>query len=195
MTGLEKIIEEIRTEASENADKVISKAKEEADVVISDAQEKGRKKADLILENAKKKSQDILSRGDSSANLEKQKAMLVAKQQVINEMLENTLSYMENLEDKEYFSLILKLIEKNSQSQKGEIAFSKKDISRLPDSFMEKVNSVSKGELKLSDNTANIKSGFVLIYGGIEENCSFDAMFRSKHEELTDEISALLFTE
>lgn len=195
MTGLEKIIEEIRTEAAQNADKVISKAKNEADVVISDAEEKGKKQADIVLENAKKKSEDILSRGDSSANLEKQKAMLTAKQQVINEMLENTLSYMENLEDKEYFSLILKLIENNSQPQKGEIAFSKKDISRLPDGFMTKVNSVSKGELELSDSTANIKSGFVLIYGGIEENCSFDAMFRSKHEELTDEISALLFSE
>ncbi|MCH5300573.1 MAG: hypothetical protein J1E56_04565 [Ruminococcus sp.] len=195
MTGLEKIIEEIRTEAALNAEKVISKAKNEADVVISDAQEKGKKQADLVLENAKKKSQDILSRGDSSANLEKQKAMLSAKQQVINEMLDNTLSYMENLEDKEYFSLILKLIENNSQPQKGEIAFSKKDISRLPADFIEKVNSVSKGKLSLSENTANIKSGFVLIYGGIEENCSFDSMFRSKHEELTDEISALLFSE
>lgn len=195
MTGLEKIIEEIRTEAAMNAEKVISKAKSEADVVISDAQEKGKKQADIVLENAKKKSEDILSRGDSSANLEKQKSMLSAKQQVINEMLDNTLSYMENLEDKEYFSLILKLIENNSQPQKGKIAFSKKDISRLPDGFMKKVNSVSKGELELSDSTANIKSGFVLIYGGIEENCSFDAMFRSKHEELTDEISALLFSE
>lgn len=195
MTGLEKIIEEIKSEAAENAEKVISKAKEEADAVISDAQQKGQKQADLILENAKKKSQDILSRGDSSANLEKQKAMLVAKQQVINEMLDNILSYMESLKDKEYFSLILKLIQNNSQSQKGEIAFSEKDLSRLPDGFMEKVNSVSKGELKLSENAVNIKSGFVLIYGGIEENCSFEAMFRSKHEELTDEISALLFSE
>ncbi len=195
MTGLEKIIEEIRTEATLNAEKIISKAKNEADAVISDAHEKGKKQADIILENAKKKSQDILSRGESSASLEKQKAMLSAKQQVINEMLKSTLNYMENLSDEEYFSLILKLIKNNSQPQKGEIAFSKTDISRLPEGFMKEVNNVSKGELVLSENTANIKSGFVLIYGGIEENCSFDAMFRSKHEELTDEISALLFSE
>lgn len=194
MTGLEKIIEEIRTEAAQNADEVISKAKKEAEVVLSDAKEKGNKQADLIIENAKKKSEDILLRGESSANLEKQKAMLSAKQKVINEMLENTLSYMENLEDDEYFSLILKLIKNNSQPQKGEIVFSQKDVSRLPKGFMEKVNNVSKGELVLSKNTAGIKSGFVLIYGGIEENCSFDAIFRSKHEELTDEISALLFS-
>lgn len=195
MTGLDKIIEEIKTEASENADAVISQARSEAELIISAAEEEGKKKAAKILENAEKKSVDIIDRGESSANLEKQKSMLVAKQKVIGDMLEKTLAYLENLPDDEYFSLILKLAEKNSQPAEGKIAFSKKDLNRLPADFIEKINSCAKGKLSLSETPAKINSGFILIYGGVEENCSFDSMFHSKQEELTDEISALLFSD
>lgn len=195
MTGLDKIIEEIRAESAENTDKIIAQANEKAQEIISEAEQKGQEQSEQIIKNAEKKAEDIINRGESSANLEQNRALLVAKQQVINEMLSKTLSYMESLDDEQYFSLILKLAEKNSQEEKGEIAFSKKDLDRLPKNFIEKINAVSKGELTISKAPVKINSGFILIYGGIEENCSFEAMFRSKHEELTDEISALLFSD
>ena len=121
------------------------------------------------------------------------KARLVAKQQVISTVLANSLKQMENSDDKTYFQIVLKLVEKNSQNTNGKIAFNENDLRRLPDNFINEVNKVSKGKLELSDTPVKIKSGFILIYNGIEENCSFDAIFRSKHEELTDKISALLF--
>ena len=193
MTGLDKILEEIKAEAQANADATLLEAQEKANKILSDAEIEANKKADEISKNSDKKVEDILNRGNSSANLEKQKAKLVAKQQVINTMLSKALSKMENADNKTYFQIILKLIEKNSQNSKGKIAFNKDDLSRLPDKFISEINKVSKDKLELSDTPANIKSGFILIYGGIEENCSFDAIFRSKHEELTDKISALLF--
>lgn len=194
MTGLDKIIEEIKSEASANADVILKSADNDAAKIIADAKKEANEKSDEILKNAEKKKEDILSRGESSANLEKQKSLLVAKQTVINNMLSASLEKMENAEDKQYFSYIIKLIEKNSQNTDGFIAFNSKDLNRLPENFVSEINAVSKGKLVISNTPVNIKSGFILIYGGIEENCSFDAIFRSKHEELTDEISALLFS-
>ena len=35
--------------------------------------------------------------------------------------------------------------------------------------------------------------GFLLVYGGIEENCTISAVFASKREELSDQVNRLLF--
>ena len=44
-----------------------------------------------------------------------------------------------------------------------------------------------------SGETRNIDGGFILIYGGIEENCSIDAMFAEKRDELLDQVRKILF--
>ena len=50
------------------------------------------------------------------------------------------------------------------------------------------------GKLIVSKEERNIQGGFVLIYGGIEENCTFKAMFDSRRGELSDKVHALLFS-
>ena len=35
--------------------------------------------------------------------------------------------------------------------------------------------------------------GFVLLYGGIEENCTVRALFDARREALQDQVHALLF--
>lgn len=193
MTGLEKILEEIKSESDKKTEEILSSARAKAKLTEQAAQEEGKKLSADILSKARKQHEEILARGKSSAELEKNRIMLEAKQQVLSEMLQNALSGMKQLPDEAYFSLLLQLIKKHSMPQMGEIRFSAKDISRLPKHFEKKINAVSKGTLLLSDTAADIDGGFILIYGGIEENCSFEAMFRGKHEELSDEISRLLF--
>jgi V/A-type H+-transporting ATPase subunit E len=47
--------------------------------------------------------------------------------------------------------------------------------------------------LIISENTVTIDGGFILKYGDVEENCSFDALFSSAKEELSDRVNAILF--
>ena len=47
--------------------------------------------------------------------------------------------------------------------------------------------------LKVSKETAAIFGGFLLVYGDIEENCSFDALFSAVRENLQDKVNSLLF--
>lgn len=65
----------------------------------------------------------------------------------------------------------------------------------MPKSFEASVqNGLPKGaKLVLSDQTAAIDGGFLLVYGGIEENCSFEALFESDKERLQDAAQELLF--
>ena len=108
-------------------------------------------------------------------------------------MLNNALENMKTLPDDEYFSLIEKMIIKNHSGSTGEIRLGTKDLGRLPDGFEEKIKDISNGTLTLSNVPAPIDSGFILVYDGIDMNCSFDAIFRSEWETLSDKASKLLF--
>ncbi|MBQ0098860.1 MAG: V-type ATP synthase subunit E [Oscillospiraceae bacterium] len=193
MTGIEKIIKQIESDTQLECSDIIAVAENNAEKIISDAKLEATKTAAKIEKDADSKYKDIIERGKSSAEVESKKTILLAKQQVIKEMIENAKKYLENLSDDEYFDLVFKLIKKNQSADNGVIGFNKKDMSRIDDKFAEKLNSVSDGKLTLSKEPININSGFVLFYNGIEGNCSFDAMFSSMYEKISDRVMNLLF--
>ena len=45
------------------------------------------------------------------------------------------------------------------------------------------------GSLTVSGETRRMEGGFVLVYGGVEENCSFRALFDSRKDELQDKVN------
>ena len=70
------------------------------------------------------------------------------------------------------------------------------DLKRIPqdviDGFVKSAE--DKGaKLTVSSEAAEIKNGFVLDFGGIEENCTFDALIDQNIEELQDKVKSLLF--
>ena len=65
------------------------------------------------------------------------------------------------------------------------------------DAFEKKIAAIAEkkgGALTVSQETCDIDGGFLLVYGGIEENCSFTAMFAAEKENLQDKVHTLLFT-
>ena len=67
----------------------------------------------------------------------------------------------------------------------------------MPEGFEEEIREIAGkngGTLVLSKEPRKISGGFVLVYGGIEENCSFRAMFNSRKDELSDEVHRILFS-
>ena len=64
------------------------------------------------------------------------------------------------------------------------------------ESVQQKLNEAAKkkgGSLKRMDEPKKIDGGFVLVYGGVEENCTFRAMFAGKKDELADQVHTMLF--
>ena len=192
-TGLESIIQEIKADAEAKARDIIANAEKEAEAIKSDA----KKQADLIISDSKtqaeQKSKLIAERGNSAKELSYRKALLCAKQEIISEMLTKALEKLKSLPDSEYFALLVKLIAKHQTGQSGKLMLSEKDYKRTPAGFAGEVAKASDNKLTLDDGFAKISSGFVLVYGGIEENCSFEALIASNDEMLKDIVKSKLF--
>ncbi|MCQ4022638.1 MULTISPECIES: V-type ATP synthase subunit E [unclassified Ruminococcus] len=195
MNGLDKILQQIK----EDSDAAVAKIKGEAEKSAFDNKQKILKEAEkevaAITAKTQSECEDIKTRSESSASLVKKQAMLNAKQKIISDLIKKAHKSLLSLPENEYFSIIKKMVEKNShKNEQGKIAFNKADSKRLPKDFGNALSQLSNGMLTLTDDTANIDGGFVLIYGGIEENCSFDAIFSEKYDELQDEVYSLLFS-
>ena len=195
MTGLEKIVKQIKDEAGNAAGEKIAAAEESANRLLEEARARGEEMRLSLAKQSAEEAENALSSANSGASLQKRRMILGAKQRIIGEMIRDAQSSLNGLPDDRYFSIILIMAEKFSLPQDGEMLFSKRDLGRLPADFQARVNKVLKdGSLGISKDTRNIEGGFILAYGGIEENCSFEALFDAARETLQDKVHELLFS-
>ncbi|MFI3326992.1 MAG: V-type ATP synthase subunit E family protein [Clostridia bacterium] len=189
MTGLEKIIEQINADANETAKSHLAEAEKQASIILDEA------KAYVVAELEKQKSslvetkESLISRAKSSASLEFRKSTLEVKQKLIADTLENAKETLENLETKEYFEVLAKIALNYKGEENLEMSLSQKDLAKVPADFEKMLPS----NISLSNKNAKITGGFLLIGNGIDENCSFEALFSDRIEELQDKISSILF--
>lgn len=198
MSGLEKIIDDIRQNAAEAADRILSEAQQEAEETLN----KAKAEADSISRAGSQKSdrevKQIRERAEAAAALLKQQKILEAKQSLIADTIAQAKQKVLDLPDDAYFASMKKLILANALPKAGVLYFSERDRRRLPAGFAGEINQAlaeKGGALTISDETRKLEGGFVLAYGGIEENCSLDAMFAARHEELQDMVSKRLFAD
>ncbi len=193
MSGIDKIIATIEADTNAVCDRLLLDARMQADAMIEDS----RQSADALIASFEEKTAaavlDIENRGRSTANIVEKKILLSEKQQIIADMIDKALSDLKLLPDDAYFELIYQMIEKHMQQGTGLIRFNQRDLSRLPADFSDKLGKISDGKLSLSEEPIGIDAGFVLVYGGIEENCSFDAIVLSMRETIFDRAAKLLF--
>ena len=196
MAGIEKITNEIQLDAEKEAAGIIEaagnaakKAREDAiresEAYISSANEKLDKKRAA-------EEKKILSQCE---HIEKLK-MLETRQEIIEDTLLKAKNQILDMDAKEYFDLILSLLEKRVLPEKGLFAMNSADLKRVPADFASKINAIASkdgGELRISDSAANINGGFILKYGNIEINSSVDALFDEHRDEFVDIVNKVLF--
>ncbi len=195
MSGLEKILEHIDTDATKTANELITDAKAEAERILNTAKEDAKRQEKAIDDQGNTAAQTAQKRIESAAEQKEKRMVLEAKQAEIDKVITAALDKVHGLGDKEYFETILKMVAKYAHSDKaGKILFSQKDLSRLPAGFDAEIKKAANGAaLELSNEAANIDGGFVLSYGDIEENCSFEALIEASRENLQDKIGQILF--
>lgn len=197
MTGLDKIISQILDDADKEADEAVKKAQSEAEEILSRAKEDCAKAEEEGRKKLEADSSAYMERIRSSAELKKRQAVLLAKQQVITEVLDKAYRTMLAKETEEYFALIKKMLATFVLAKQGEIYFSKRDLERMPRGFegeIEAAAAAKGGSLTLAKEAKAIDGGFILVYGGVEENCSFGALFAAQKDELSDKVHELLFS-
>lgn len=190
MSGLDQILEHIENEAAENARRIVDAAKTEAGRILAAEKEDA---ARLEAQISKQSELDVAAaskRIQSAADLKEKRMILEAKQKEIEAVLGAASAELCGLPDAAYFEVLEKMMERYATGQSGEIRFSEKDLARLPKDFAKKAKAHS---LTVSEKTVSVDGGFVLVYGDVEENCSFEALINASREALQDKIGHILF--
>jgi len=194
MSGLDNIVEEIRNQSKQEANEILK----EADVFCKDYMNKIKKDLEVVSIEKKALADRKLYEEKTVSGMEflERNSILRAKQQVIEQAIDKARESITGLNDEEYFNVLEKLLRKNVQQGKGKICFSKKDLDRIPNGFENRVKEIvaeNQGELVIDKEPANIKDGFVLVYGEIEENCTLKALFDSNIDRIKDIANKQLF--
>ena len=108
MTGLEKMKSQILNEAELSAKKILDEAKQDAEKVMQTAKENAEAECGRISKKSEAELEAVKERAASSRDLQKRKAILQAKQEVIAKILDDVYEALLVLDDKSYFEFIRK---------------------------------------------------------------------------------------
>ena len=197
MTGLEKITDQIQEEAKASAARRLEAAQKEADAVIAEAKDVCAAMETETAEKIAAMKVNYEGRIKSSAEQQRRTALLRAKQEIIAEVIEEARLTLKKKDAQSYFLTLEKILKTYALAENGEIYFSAEDLARMPADFEKKIKTAAKekgGSLVLKKEPKAIADGFVLAYGGVEENCTLKALFDAKKDELQDKVNAILFS-
>ena len=196
MAGIDKILSSIKESAEAEAAEVVKEAEAKAEELI----EKTKKECLVysVEENAKSDKKIELAQKRYNAQSEQAAKLILlnARQNIIESALENALSTIEKSGPKEYFDMLLKLLERAAGKGEGELYLSKEDIDRMPSEFAVAAAGIGAkkgGAIKIAGSKPDIKSGFILKYGQIEENYTMKALFEENHDRLQDIVNSILW--
>ena len=196
MNGLDKLVDRISGEANDQIKSILDEANARAAEIKAEYDKKQKAECDRIEKKAQSEVETIESRAKASAELKTKQILLTGKQELLNDTIVAAKEKLANLSDQEYTDFIVKLFEKHIPSQDAVLRLNAADLKRIPQDVLDGFTAKAKAagaELKISDEAADIKNGFILDFGGIEENCTFDALIDQNIEELQDKVKSLLF--
>ena len=194
MTGLEKMIYQIKNDSDSTIAQITENARVEVERIMSEAMTQAEAECAAVLQKGKEEAQVQERIFSSSAEHEEKKMLLTARREVIDDVFAKALEKLRSLPDREYFTVLSGLAVKYAENGEGEMLLSEKDRAHVPADFISGINSKLSGKsVKLASDTVQTNGGFILRYGGIEINCTFAALIDGRREQLGDKLSRFLF--
>ena len=197
MAGIDRITDQIREEAENTGKQIVEEAGMQEETLKRENRETIQKELEKARRTGEKRAGKLLEKSRSAAVREQNFGLLAEKQKLIRQTLDQAMERLENLEEETYFGLILQMVPKWAEERKGLIRFSPRDKKRLPGNFQKELDRVcreEKREVKIHEKTQEIAGGFILVYGGVEVNCSFEALFQAEEGALQDLLKDCLFS-
>ena len=93
-----------------------------------------------------------------------------------------------------YIDVLANLLIEASASGTEEAVFSAKDRKRVGKKAVDKANALSGKHLRLSDESADIRGGFILRDRNIEVNCTFETLVRLQKSQTAGAVAKKLFS-
>ena len=194
----EQVVGKILSEARAEAEKIISQAKSKTDTEQAKLESelaKYNKQTEVLAAEA---AQDKKERMLAMARMDVRKGLGAAKVALVDEVFEKAREKVRKLSDDEYRELMSALMLKAVETGDEEVVIGK-DEKRIDDKFIKQLNrqlgSGFKGNLRLSQERADISGGFILRRNNIQVNASIEVLVNSIREELESEVVKELFAE
>ena len=196
MSGLDKITARIMEESAVKAKAISDEAVQQAEAIKAAGEKKAAEECERISKKAEASVRGFKDKGQASALLRTKQIMLWGRQELIHEVIETARQQLNSLSDAEYKDFIVKLFSKHLPDEDAVLLLNSRDKARLGEDTLDELKAAALAngaKLTVSDEPADIKNGFVLSYGGIEENCTIDALIDQSMEDLQDKVKEILF--
>lgn len=123
MSGLENMKRQILDEANHSAEEQISKARTKAEEILREAREQMEEQSAVMAKKSEDETKDYAQRIASSSEMQRKQALLQAKQEVIQEVLNKAYQQVLHLEPESYFEMLQKLLETYALPQEEQSIF------------------------------------------------------------------------
>ncbi len=172
-------------------------AQAKADQVRKASEEKIGLERTKCLDVARRDALQLDDRLQRMARLDARKALLAAKRQVLDEAFESALSMMQQMPREQ--ALQFGLMSLLSAAQGDETVVPDAASAWCDAAFIQQANDAlvkagKPGKLTLAREAKSLGGGFLLVRGGMEINCSYQAALSANRMDLEAEVAALLFS-
>lgn len=194
MKGLDKIIGRIRADAMAEIDAIRAEGDAKAAEVTAAYKAKAEELLAAEAEKSRLAAETLLERGVRGDAMDKNKAILAAKQECIDEAFELAAKKLRELPREEYIA-VLAAMAASAGTGDEEIVLSAADAAEIGTQVAEKANAAKSGAaFTLSAETRELEGGLVLKRGSVEVNCAFATQLRLLRQTMAVDVAAILFS-
>lgn len=198
MANLENLTSKILHDAKMQSEELVQNAENEKAKIISKRVAEANEIATSGLEKAKFEAATRKERIISNAHLQVRNKKLESKGKVISTVFDKAVENLTQLDSEIVLTYFKNAILSMNIEGDESIIVNEKTKNMITNAFVSEINAElskagKKGELKLSNETRDIKGGFILEKNGIEVNNTFEALVNSLKEDLEYEVANVLF--
>ena len=198
MKGTEKIIAHIRADGDAEAKKIIDAASKQAEEKRAESFKAALSEYEKLMQAGNAECEDILSGSRRIAEMEAIKSVLSVKQEMISAAFDAAREEIVNMPRDKYTQFLARMAAEAAASGMEEIVLNARDKAEVGKSVCKAANELlsakgTPGKLTVSEDTADISGGVIVRFGGIETNCSIDALIRQRRSGLSTEVAAAMF--
>ena len=198
MKGTEKIIAHIRADGDAEAKKIIDAASKQAEEKRAESFKAALSEYEKLMQAGNAECEDILSGSRRIAEMGAKKSVLSVKQEMISAAFDAAREEIVNMPRDKYTQFLARMAAEAAVSGMEEIVLNARDKAEVGKAVCKAANELlsakgTPGKLTVSEDTADISGGVIVRFGGIETNCSIDALIRQRRSGLSTEVAAALF--
>ena len=198
MNGIDRITDRIEADAREQAKAIIAEAEAKCAEIRKENEKKAQERYLQLIRNGTKDCESGLERRKSAAEMDAKKSVLALKQDCVAEAFDMAKRRLADMPEDSYVGFLASLAASAAADGSGEIVLSARDRERCGTAVLERANAAlaAKGltpALTLAADSREISGGLILRQGGVEVNCSIEALVEALKGPMTADVARTLF--